>query len=82
MPPYIKQDLTERLTAVPKTKQIGYYRDAYKLEFVLPKYAMYRRILAKVLADEFVRPGVLSETDAVALGTRLLRDNVREVFKV
>jgi glucuronate isomerase len=81
-PPYIRKDLTERLTAVPKTKLIGYYSDAYKLEFVKPKYGMYRRILANVLADEFVRPGVLSETDAVALGTRLLRDNVREVFKV
>ena len=56
-PPYIKKDLTERITAVPKTKLIGYYSDAYKLEFVLPKYAMYRRILANVLADEFVRPG-------------------------
>ena len=42
---------------MPKTKQIGYYSDAYKLEFVLPKYDMYRRILADVLADEFVRPG-------------------------
>jgi glucuronate isomerase len=81
-PPYIKKDLTERITAVPKTKLIGYYSDAYKLEFVQPKYAMYRRVLANVLADEFVRPGVLSEKDAVALGTRLLRDNVREVFKV
>jgi glucuronate isomerase len=81
-PPYIKKDLTERITAIPKSKQIGYYSDAYKLEFVLPKYTMYRRILANVLADEFVRPGVLSEKDAVALGTRLLRDNVREVFKV
>ncbi len=81
-PPFIKKDLTERLTCVPKTKLIGYYSDAYKLEFVKPKYGMYRRILANVLADEFVRPGVLSEADAVALGTRLLRDNVREVFKV
>ncbi len=81
-PPYIRKDLTERITAVPKTKLIGYYSDAYKLEFVLPKYAMYRRILANVLADEFVRPGVLSETAAVALGTHLLRDNVREVFKI
>jgi glucuronate isomerase len=81
-PPYIRKDLTERLTAVPKTKLIGYYSDAYKLEFVKPKYGMYRRILANVLADEFVRPGVLSENDAVALGTRLLRDNVKEVFKV
>lgn len=81
-PPFIRKDLVERITAVPKTKLIGYYSDAYKLEFVKPKYGMYRRILAGVLADEFVRPGVLSETDAVALGTRLLRDNVREVFKV
>jgi glucuronate isomerase len=81
-PPFIRKDLTERLSAVPKTKLIGYYSDAYKLEFVQPKYAMYRRVLANVLADEFVRPGVLSETEAVMLGTRLLRDNVRETFKV
>jgi glucuronate isomerase len=81
-PAYIRKDLTERITAVPKTKLIGYYSDAYKLEFVLPKYAMYRRVLARVLAEEYVRPGLLSEKDAVALGTRLLRDNVREVFKV
>jgi glucuronate isomerase len=81
-PPYIRKDLTERITAVPKTKLIGYYSDAYKLEFVKPKYGMYRRILAGVLADEFVRPGVMTETEAVALGTRLLRDNVRETFKV
>jgi len=81
-PPFIKKDLTERITAVPKTKLIGYYSDAYKLEFVEPKYAMYRRILANVLADEFVRPGVLSEKDAVALGTRLLRDNVKDIFRV
>jgi glucuronate isomerase len=81
-PPYIAKDLAERLTAVPKTKLIGYYSDAYKLEFVQPKYAMYRRILAGVLADQFVRPGVLSEKDAVSLGTRLLRDNVREIFRV
>jgi len=82
VPPYIRKDLGERLSAVPKTKLIGYYSDAYKLEFVLPKYAMYRRILANTLADDFVRPGVMSEAEAVALGTRLLRDNVRETFKV
>lgn len=81
-PPFIKKDLLERVTAVPKSKLIGYYSDAYKLEFVKPKYGMYRRILANVLADEFVRPMVLSEEQAVALGTRLLRDNVRDVFKV
>ncbi|MBX3399995.1 MAG: amidohydrolase [Gemmataceae bacterium] len=82
IPAYISADLRERLQGVPKTKLVGYYSDAYKLEFVLPKYGMYRRILARTIADEFVRPGLLNETEAVALGTRLLRDNVREIFKV
>ena len=82
IPAYIGRDLRERLQAVPKTKLIGYYSDAYKLEFVAPKYAMYRRELAGVLADDFVRPGRLTEAGAVALGTRLLRDNVRQIFDV
>jgi glucuronate isomerase len=82
IPSFIRKDLTERLQAVPKTKQIGYYSDAYKLEFVAPKCGMYRRILAGVLADEFVRPGVMTETDAVALGKRLLLDNVKEIFRI
>ncbi|CAN5343774.1 hypothetical protein BH11PLA2_BH11PLA2_36530 [soil metagenome] len=82
IPAYIGVDVKERLQGVPKTKLVGYYSDAYKLEFVKPKYGMYRRVLAGVLADEFVRPGRLSETEAVALGQRLLRDNVREIFKI
>jgi glucuronate isomerase len=67
---------------VPKTKQIGYYSDAYKLEFILPKYNMYRRLLARVLADDFVRTGVYSESQAVDLARLLLRDNARRIFNV
>jgi glucuronate isomerase len=82
LPAYIEGDLRARLQGVPKTKQIGYYSDMYKLEFALPKYNMYRRLLAKVLADDFVRPGVLTETGALALARCLLRDNVQRIFKV
>ncbi|HXG10253.1 MAG TPA: glucuronate isomerase [Gemmataceae bacterium] len=82
IPVYIEQDLRARLQAVPKTKQIGYYSDMYKLEFGLPKYNMYRRILAKVLADDFVRPRRCSEAQAIDLARLLLRDNVRRIFKV
>ena len=82
IPAYIAADLRERLQAVPKTKQVGYYSDAYKLEFVLPKYNMYRRVLAGVLAEDFVKPGMLSESRALELGRRLLRDNVRALFRV
>jgi glucuronate isomerase len=82
IPAYIQQDLRARLQAVPKTKQLGYYSDAYKLEFVLPKYNMYRRVLAQVLADDFVRAGLLSETRAVNLARQILRDNVQRIFNV
>ena len=82
IPAYIENDLRARLQAVPKTKQIGYYSDMYKLEFGLPKFNMYRRLLARVLADDFVRPGVLSETGAIELARCLLRDNVERIFRV
>jgi glucuronate isomerase len=82
IPAYIAPDARARLQAAPKTKQIGYYSDAYKLEFILPKYNMYRRILAQILADDFVRPGVYSETQAIALARLLLRENAERIFSV
>jgi glucuronate isomerase len=82
IPAHIEHDLRARLQAVPKTKQLGYYSDAYKLEFVLPKFNMYRRILARALADDFVRPGVYSAERALEFGRLLLRDNVRTIFRV
>jgi len=82
IPAYITHDTRARLQAVPKTKQLGYYSDAYKLEFILPKYNMYRRILAQILADDYVRPGVCSETQAIALARLLLRENTQAIFNV
>jgi glucuronate isomerase len=82
IPAYVEQDARARLQAVPKTKQIGYYSDMYKLEFGLPKFNMYRRILAKILADDFVRPGVYNEERALDLARLLLRDNARRIFNV
>ena len=82
IPAYIEADCRARLQAVPKTKQIGYYSDAYKLEFVLPKYNMYRRILARILADDFVRPEIYTEEQAIQFARLLLRDNARRIFGV
>jgi glucuronate isomerase len=82
IPAYVEQDCRARLQAVPKTKQIGYYSDAYKLEFILPKYNMYRRILARTLARDFVRERGWSESQALDLARLLLRDNVRRIFQV
>lgn len=80
IPAYIEADVRARLEAVPSNKQIGYYSDAYKLEFVLPKYNMYRRSLATVLARDFVLARGWSEEQAVDLAKTILRDNVESVF--
>jgi glucuronate isomerase len=79
-PTFIEHDLAARLDCVPRTKQIGYYSDAYKVEFILPKFAMYKRILAKVLAERFILDRGWSESQAVELGQQVLRGNVDRIF--
>ena len=74
--------LAARLEAVPRTKQIGYYSDMYKLEFALPKFAMYKRILAKILAERFVIDRGWSEEQAIDLGRQVLRGNVEQIFNM
>jgi glucuronate isomerase len=41
---------------------------------------MYRRVLAKVLAQQFVVDRQWSEERAVALGRQVLRGNVERIF--
>jgi glucuronate isomerase len=82
IPTYIETDCRARLQAVPRTKQIGYYSDMYKLEFALQKFGMYRRILAKVLAEDFVVARGWPEERALELGRQNLRGNVESIFGV
>jgi len=79
-PATIESDLEQRIEAVPRTKLLGYYSDMYKVEFGYPKFAMYRRVLARVLARRFVEERGWSEERAVDLGLDLLVRNPRRVF--
>ena len=79
-PTFITKDLNARMEAVPRNKVIGYYSDMYKLEFALPKFAMFKRCLSTVLADHFVQSLGWSETRAIELGKQVLRGNVETVF--
>ncbi len=80
LPAHIEPSLRGRLDGVPMTKQIGYYSDAYKLEFIKPKFDMYRRILANVLATDFVIGRGWSEKRAIELAYTILRGNVERIF--
>lgn len=79
-PSFITRDLSARMEAVPRNKLIGYYSDMYKLEFALPKFAMFKRCLAEVLANQFVIERRWSETRALELGRQILLGNVESVF--
>jgi len=79
-PNYIRHDLRGRIEAIPRNKQLGYYSDAYKLEFIHPKFRMYKQILADVLAEDFCKARRWSEDKAIALGKQILRGNVENVF--
>ena len=80
IPAFIAADLRARLQAVPKVKLVGYYSDAYKLEFVLPKFNMYRRVLAETLAEECMRGRGWPLDRALQLGRLVLLDNPRRIF--
>ena len=79
-PTFIEHDAAARLEAVPRTKQIGYYSDMYKLEFALPKFNMYKRILARILAERYVIDRSWTEERAVDFGRQVLQGNVERVF--
>jgi glucuronate isomerase len=81
-PTYIRHDLKGRIEAIPRNKQIGYYSDAYKLEFILPKFRMYKRLLAETLASEYCEFRGWSEAKALELGRQILRGNVESVFRI
>lgn len=79
-PSFITRDLAARLEAIPRNKQVGYYSDMYKLEFALPKFNMFKRCLANVLASDYVIAQNWSETRALELGKQILRGNVETIF--
>lgn len=81
IPGYIEADLRCRIEALPRTKLLGYYSDAYYIEFTLPKFNMYRRCLARVLAEQ-VEMKRLTEAEALAVAAALLRDNPKRIFNV
>jgi glucuronate isomerase len=81
IPGFIAADLRARLQAVPKTKLVGYYSDAYKLEFVLPKFNMYRRVLAETLAEEGVRGQGWTRERALETARLVLLENPRRIFR-
>ena len=54
-PTDIAREVRRRIDTVPGNKIIGYFSDAYYLEFILPKFRMYKFELALALAERMER---------------------------
>jgi glucuronate isomerase len=54
-PTDIAREIRRRIDAVPGNKTIGYFSDAYYLDFILPKFRMFKFELAIALAERMER---------------------------
>jgi hypothetical protein len=70
-PPFIERVMCERLDMLSTARQIGFFSDAYTLEWSYAKAVIVRRILAKVLADK-VLLGQYSVDEALATARAIL----------
>lgn len=82
IPAYIEGDLRARVQALPKVKILGYYSDAYKLEFIAPKFNMFRGALAGVLARELMGDRGWTMDQTLQFAKLVLLENPRRVFGV
>ncbi len=85
-PTDIAREVSRRLEVVPMGKLIGYYSDAYYIEFILPKFRMYKYTLARVLAEKIEvskhDPNMLpiDEEKALEMAWKLLWENPVNIF--
>jgi len=87
-PTEIAREIRRRLDTVPGNKSIGYFSDAYYLEFILPKFRMFKFELAAALAERMERSLIhpnmepLSLDEAVEMAKALLVDNPARVIGI
>lgn len=70
-PGAIRQVLSERLDMVPMNKQVGFFSDAYVVEWCYAKAILVRKQMAQVLAEK-VAQGQYSFEDAIHVAREIL----------
>lgn len=73
-PDAVRQIMHERLDMLPVNKQLGFFSDAYCVEWVYGKAMLVRKQLAQVLADK-VAAGQYSRDDAISIARSILYES-------
>ncbi len=78
-PQTIRQVISERLDMLPLNKQMGFFSDAYVVEWTYAKLLLVRRQLTQVLADK-VEQGQYSVSDAMGIARAILVESPQELL--
>jgi hypothetical protein len=78
-PDVIRQVIAERLEMLPLNKQVGFFSDAYCIEWTYAKWALVRGQLAEVLASAVER-GQYTVQDAVTISEAILYQTPRKLL--
>jgi hypothetical protein len=70
-PDIIRQVMAERLDMLPANKQVGFFSDAYCVEWTYAKAVIVRKQLARVLAEKITQ-GQYSQPEALAIARATL----------
>jgi hypothetical protein len=78
-PDVIRQVLSERLDMLPLNKQVGFFSDAYCLEWTYAKAMLVRRLMAEVLAERIER-GQHTLEEALQVAEGILYQSPRQLL--
>src|SRR5258708_23007842 len=78
-PNVIRQVMAERLDMVPANKQIGFFSDAYCVEWTYGKAVLVRKQLARVLAEK-IKQGQFTRDEALAVMRSILYESPQSLF--
>jgi len=78
-PDIIRQIISERLDMLPLNKQVGFFSDAYCLEWTYAKALLVRKQLARVLAER-IEQNQFSFDEATAIARSILYESPQEIL--
>ena len=78
-PDIIRQIIAERLDMLPLNRQVGFFSDAYCVEWTYAKAIIVRKQLARVLAEK-ISQGQYSRDEALSAAKAILYDTPRELL--
>jgi len=80
-PDVIRQVMAERLEMLPLNKQIGFFSDAYCVEWTYGKAILVRKQLARVLADK-VSAGQFTVPEALSTARSILYESPQHILRM